>query len=108
MAKHLLAALTNEEAEAMAKRIRENPKAFGVEPFAEEHKEQYDFERMLSNADDVSPDVLVRHMLSSMGREGFNFLSAEYLQATQVLAILAVSDGLSEIARAISEDSQYS
>ena len=104
MVKHQLAALTNEEAEAMAKRIRENPKAFGVEPFVEEPEEQHEFEQMLSNSDDISPDILVRHMLSSMGQEGFNFLSAEYLQATQVLATLAVADSLYDVAQAISKD----
>jgi hypothetical protein len=74
----------------------------------EEAEEQHEFERMLSNADDISPDILVRHLLSSMGQEGFNFLSAEYLQATQVLATLAVADSLYDVAKAISEDSQYS
>ena len=63
----------------------------------------HEVERILTQADDAPPDVLVRHILASMGEEGFNFLSAEYLQATQVLALLSIADALSEVAQAIGE-----
>ena len=63
----------------------------------------HEVERILARADDAPPDVLVRHILASMGEEGFNFLSAEYLQATQVPALLSIADALSEVAQAIGE-----
>ena len=66
-------------------------------------EEKHEIERILARADDAPPDVLVRHILASMGEEGFNFLSAEYLQATQVLALLSIADALSEVAMAIGE-----
>ena len=63
----------------------------------------HEVERILTQADDMAPDMQARHILSVMGQEGFNFLSAEYLQATQVLALLSIADALSEVAQAIGE-----
>jgi hypothetical protein len=85
--KHKLAALTNEEAEAMAKRIRENPKAFGyvgVEPFVEESK----------------PKLPEEFHVESHARRA---IKDGKLAEAQVFAILAVADAIAELAIAVSE-----